>query len=244
MENINLKNLMVESIYDRGLFKAIFFSGIPGSGKSYVLSKITDGMIEPRIVNTDKAIEYFSKQVGDDINTNQYYEYFRDSVKRMTLNQLANNVNGMLPLFIDGTSNSLKSLFKREGILKSFGYDTGMVWIETDLDQAIDRASKRDRHVPPDFIRDVYNQLRKNKEYYRGHFRFFQEIKNGEGELTDSVIKSAYSKVSQFFNTNVTNPVGMENIEHAKQGGGYLVPSVYRTIEDIRNVLSGWYGNY
>jgi hypothetical protein len=42
-----------ESINDKGIFKAVFMSGSSASGKSYVISKITSGQIQPRMVNSD-----------------------------------------------------------------------------------------------------------------------------------------------------------------------------------------------
>lgn len=42
-----------EGINDKGIFKAAFMSGSSAAGKSYVISRITSGSIEPRIVNTD-----------------------------------------------------------------------------------------------------------------------------------------------------------------------------------------------
>ncbi len=243
LKNLLEKNLISESIYDKGLFKAIFFAGIPGSGKSYVLSKIVDGTIQPRIVNTDKFIEYISNQVGMDINVGIMYNLYKDKVKTLTKNQFALYVNGMLPLFIDGTSNSAKNIFKRDGILKSFGYDTGMVWIETNVDQAIERAKKRSREVPEDFIREVHYNLQKNKSYYKSHFKFFHEILNSEGELTDSAILDSYKAVRGFFTSPIENPLGELNLEKAKSSNGYLVPSVYKTISEIQQQLTGWYSN-
>jgi hypothetical protein len=188
-------------------------------------------------------VEYYSKEIGQDVNDEQYYNYFRDSTKRVTTNQLAGYINSLLPLFIDGTSNGLRSLFKREGMLKSFGYDVGMVWIETDLDTAIERAKRRDRLVPEKFIREMNKNLEKNKEYYRSHFRYFTEIKNNDGELTDASILSAYKKTTEFFNSPIKNPVGIKNVETARNSSGYLIPEVYHGMDDIKRALSMWY-NY
>lgn len=243
VEKIYLKSLLPESVNSKGVFKAIFMSGIPGSGKSYVISQIKDGNIQPKIVNTDTFIEYISKTVGYDINSKNY-DLFKDNVKKLTVNQLALYINAVLPLFVDGTSNSLKNLFRREGILKSFGYDTGMVWINTDLDVAIERASKRARHVPEDFIRQVHESLEKNKEYYQSHFKFFVEIENHSGELDDRVIKSAYTRCREFFNSPIQNPVGVENYNKLIKSSGNLVPTIYKDINSITNVVNGWYGNY
>jgi shikimate kinase len=241
---INLKNIIDESVLSQGVFKAIFMSGIPGSGKSYVVNKISDGNIAPRIVNTDKFIEYYSKEVGADINVDPYYDYFRDDIKKLTTKQLALYINAVLPLFVDGTSNSLKSLFRREGILKSFGYDTGMVWINTDVEHAIERAKKRDRNVPEDFIKKVHENLSVNKEYYKSHFKFFFEVNNSEGELTNAAIIKAYKTCSSFFTAPVSNPIGIGNMNILKKSNGYLVPNIYNSLEQIERTLGGWYGNY
>ena len=52
------EDIISEGINDKGIFKACFMAGTPGSGKSYVISKISDGAIEPRIVNSDKMTEF------------------------------------------------------------------------------------------------------------------------------------------------------------------------------------------
>ena len=228
---------LLESVNDRGIFKAVFFAGIPGAGKSYVLNKISDGGVMPRVVNTDIYTEYLSKKFGRDISGE--FDVHVDMIKKVTVNQLSGYVNGALPLFVDGTSNSASSLFKREGILKSFGYDTGMVYIDTDLDVAIERSKERDRKVPEEFIRKVYESLSKNREYYKNHFEFFVEVKNSDGELTDKVVMDAYKKVRGFYSSDIQNPIGIESKN--KMVNGYLVPSVYRDISSIVRAVRGWY---
>ena len=59
---MNFKTFLNESINDKGIFKAIFLVGIPGSGKSYTASKL-NGVISPKIVNTDIAVEYMIKKL-------------------------------------------------------------------------------------------------------------------------------------------------------------------------------------
>jgi shikimate kinase len=245
---IKLKELMGlvnlnESSYDKGLFKAIFFSGIPGSGKSYTIGKITAGDISPRIVNTDKYIEFLTKKFGVDVNSDEYYSKFKEKIYTLNKSQLTLYINDMLPLFIDGTSNNIESVFRREGILKSFGYDVGMVWINTDLNQAIDRAQRRDRKTPVEFIKKVHDSLEENMKYYKNHFKFFIEIKNSEGELTDSVINSAFKSTVNFFTSPVENPIGKNNLNTASKTSGRLVPNVKPSLSNISNLLGGWYSS-
>lgn len=49
---MNFSKFLTESINDKGKFKAIFIIGIPGSGKTYTISKLK-GIISPRVINTD-----------------------------------------------------------------------------------------------------------------------------------------------------------------------------------------------
>lgn len=60
------KNVITESINDKGILKSCFICGGPGSGKSYVLSTIKSGQVPIRIVNTDIFTEYFGKGTNAD----------------------------------------------------------------------------------------------------------------------------------------------------------------------------------
>jgi hypothetical protein len=71
--------------------------------------------------------------------------------------------------------------------------------VQINVEDAVRRANKRSREVPEEFIREVFDTLSKNKQYYKSHFHFFHEIPNSDGELTDKVILSAYKSVSNFF---------------------------------------------
>lgn len=236
-----INEILSESVYDTGIFKAIFFAGLPGAGKSYTIQKITDGNIIPRIVNFDKYAEFLGKKFGIKDVGAYVEQYFIDKTKQMTTSQLALYINSMLPLFIDSTSNKINRAVYRDGLLKSIGYDTGMVWIDTPLDVAIERIRKRNRSVPISFVKEVYNGLEENKAYYKTHFQFFSEIKNGEGELTDAALLDAYKKVSNFFKSEIENPIGKRNKELAENSSGYLTPEVYDDIQEIKSKLVNWY---
>lgn len=229
-----------ESVFDKGIFKAVFFGGVPGAGKSYVLDKITDGNLQPRIVNFDKYAEFLAKSRGIK-DAGEISQYLIDKSKQMTKNQLALYINSMLPLFVDTTSNKPQRALSRDGILKSFGYDTAMVWINTSLDTALRRARERDRSVPENFIRDVHKSAKENLHYYRTHFRLFVEVNNDDGELTDDVILKAYQSTRSFFMSDIDNPVGRRSKSLAEDSTGYLVPKVYPSIEHIRKKVSNWY---
>ena len=237
------KQFLDEGINDKGILKAIFVVGIPGSGKSYTVSKLK-GTISPQVINTDRATEFLSKKLKVDASQ-ENWPMFKDSAHRITTSQLFNYLNGLLPLFIDGTSSDVSNILARAGILESLGYDIGVVYVSTSLDVALDRAKKREqdigREVSVDFIKKVHEMSEANKEYLHGKFGFFKEVSNDPGELTDEVMLDLFTKVSGFYNEPLKNPIGKRTVEklaNAKQK--YLTPSIFEP-DALKKKTEGWY---
>ena len=232
---------LTESINDKGLYKAVFFAGVPGAGKSYVAKHITDGAVQPRIINTDSYIEFVGRMKGVDISDKETQRGHLDTAKQVTRKFLIQAINGMLPLYIDGTSSNAPNIMRRKGILEGFGYDVAMVWIDTPLETSMERAEQRERAVNPEFIRQVYERTSANKPFYQNKFQHFTTVKNGEGELDDDAILAAYKKVSRFFHASLDNPIGIRNLEKMRENNyKYLAPNVY-SIDELTNLINGWY---
>lgn len=233
---MRLQNYIKEGIEDKGIFKAVFMAGHPGAGKSYVLSKIKSGRVEPRIVNTDKSFPLFNKK-----QWNEKWGEIKTKVKTMNKNQLALYINSLLPLAVDGTANETSVVLRRSGLLESFGYDIGMVYINTSLETAIKRAQKRERQVDMGFIKNAYEQINKAKSFYRSKFQTWMEVDNNEGELNDKVVIHAFKFMGKFYNSPIINPVGQDHVAEMKENGWkYLHPNI-RDIKEIQNVLGAWY---
>lgn len=232
---MRLQQYINESIMDKGIFKAMFLVGAPGSGKTYTASKIKSGQIEPRMVNTDKAFPLFKKYWSED------WGKIKTKVKTINKNQLALYINSLLPLIVDGTANEPSVVFRRIGILESFGYDVGGVAVNTSLETSLKRAGKRERQVDTEFIENVYKQLEKAKSFYRSKFQTWIEIDNDEGELNDKVITHAFKFMGKFYNSPILNPVGQDHVSEMKENGWkYLHPNI-RDIKEIQNILGAWY---
>lgn len=230
--------ILTEGINDKGIFKACFMGGQAGSGKSYVISKISGG-VEPRIVNSDTWTEFLKVKADQ-------WDFFEDRVKILTKSQLTLYLNSMLPLWVDGTSASPPSVMRRDGILKSFGYDTGMIWVNTSLESSLKRAKAREekigRHVDEDFIKSTYERIQKLKPYYKSNFGFFKEVDNDEGQLTDEVIVKLYKSTDTFFKGPIENPIGIDNKSRLIESGGkYLSDLPNYTIQDINSIAQGWF---
>ena len=230
-----LRLLLLEGIEDKGILKACFFAGPPGSGKSYVLSKIKSGSVEPRIVNTDKVYPMFKKDWGES------WPNIKDNVKRINKNQLSLYINSMLPLAIDGTSTSTSLVLRRVGILESFGYDISMVFINTSLETSLERASGRERPVDSNYIRDAYDMVNKAKKFYKTKFRTWIEVGNDTGELTDGVILHAFKFMGGFYLSPTKNPIGIDIIRDMKENGWkYMSPNI-KDIDEIKRICGSWY---
>ena len=241
---ITFKQFIDESVNDKGILKAVFVVGIPGAGKSYTIKQLS-GQITPKVVNSDKATEFLSKKFGIASNDETWKTFFSDRTKPMTMNLLANYLNGMLPLFVDGTSNNTGRILSRVGILESIGYDVGMVFINTKLDAAKERAAKRateiDRHVSTDFIDKVHAEAEENREYYRGKFDFFKEVNNNPGELDDAAIMKIYRQVAGFYSQPVNNPVGRRLLEKLQAANEkYLVSTIFSK-DDLDKKVATWF---
>lgn len=227
--------LVNEGINDKGIWKAIFLAGFPGAGKSYTIERIKAGDIDPRIINTDKLFPLFGREKWDE------WKKISKKVKITNKKMLILYINSMLPLFIDGTSADTAKILRRSGILESYGYDTGMCFINTSLETALDRASKRERYVDPEFIKSSYGQVLRAKSYYRSKFSTWIEINNDVGELTNEVILNAFKFTRRFFNSDIINPVGKEyKRKMIKNGWKYLSPNIIN-LDDIQRAVEVWY---
>lgn len=237
------KQFISEGINDKGIFKAIFVIGLPGAGKSYTIKQLK-GPISPKIVNTDIAAEFLASKWKKEIKSETWHE-FKDSAHRVTKNSLAQYLNGMLPLFIDGTSNDVSNILHRIGILESLGYDVGVVFVHTSLDTAMkraeERAKKTGRHVDAEFIRAVDSRNKENARYLKSKVSFFRQIENDSDGLDDSQMVAAFKATQQFFDSPVRNPIGKRTLEQMRANQQkYLAPDVVPT-EVLAKKIEGWY---
>lgn len=234
---LNYIQQLTEGIQDKAILKSVKMVGHPGSGKSFTIDRITDGAISPKLVNTDKVFEYYMKL--DNYDT---WEKYGNRVKSITKEQLTHYLNGMLPLFVDGTSSNPNAVLRRRGILQSIGYDTALIFVNCSLETALERNRKRERKVDEDFLKNAYEKVENLKPYYKSQFPLFYEVYNDIGELTDDVILQAYRQVSGFFNSPIENPIGQElKEEMLNQGYKYLFEHPDFDKQYIKKLVDSWY---
>ena len=236
----DLKQELLEGVYDPGIFKAFFLAGGAGSGKSYSaekatgsaagkfqwddsMSKLKPGKVGPyglKVVNSDEQLEYGlmkakmssnMKAYTDDDTTKK--ELIRAKAKKVTAKREQLWVQGRLGLIIDGTAKDLTKLGIKKKALEDVGYDTYMIFVNTSIDVAIQQNNARARKLPDQIIRDTWNEVQGIKDQLANLFPggFVEIVNNRAGE---DVFRKAFVEVGKLIKKPPTKPAAKMWIAH------------------------------
>jgi len=245
MDNIKIRQLVRESIehllieegvYDPAIFKAIFLAGGPGSGKSYTQSRITSGM-GYKVINSDEILEYLAKKYGsseavrnaDMMATNEAENEEIDEIRdraKISLNKLyANQIEGRKGIIIDGTGGNYDKIKDQSEELRSLGYDTKMIFVNTSLDTALERNQQRERRVSDEIVNKLWqavqNNLGKFQNYFgRNNFTIIDNntpIDEGDKRIRDEIADDVWVEVMNFTRDKPENQIAAKWIENELQ---------------------------
>ena len=141
---VKLKQLLTEGVFDKGVLKAVFMAGGPGSGKSYVASQIfgipkSVNVSMPyglKTVNSDTEFEFLLKKYGfetfgtgkldidkwpDEVfdmiaggDEDSKEMTVRKKAKLMTIDRKKQYMEGRLGMIIDGTGHKYNKIAKEK----------------------------------------------------------------------------------------------------------------------------------
>ena len=199
-----------EGVYDPNILKAFFLAGGPGSGKSYVVKRTTGGL-GMKVVNSDDAFEKLLKDAGLSLKMPPEEEEPRDvaraRAKEITSKRRANYVEGRLGLIIDGTGREYDKIAKQARELEGLGYDTHMIFVNTSLDVALERNTKRARSVPTPIVtkswRAVQNNIGKFQNFFKNNFIILDN-----NDVNEDMMLRIFKRVKAFANKKVQNHRG------------------------------------
>ncbi len=162
-----------EGVYDPNIFKAVFLAGGPGSGKSFVVGK-TLGGLGLKVINSDDPFEKYLVKAGLSLKMPDEEQAERDveraRAKKVTKARQGHAVDGRLGIVIDGTGKDYDKITRQAALLQDLGYECSMVFVDTSLQTAQERNLKRARSVPPNLVKQSWNDVQKNKDRFA---RFF-----------------------------------------------------------------------
>ncbi len=189
---VKLKDILTEGVMDKGILKAVFLAGGPGSGKSFVAQglfgipkKVNVSAYGLKLVNQDKELERMLKKYGfgldlDDMPEELFrqltdpdyddYSGMRGRAKELTAQRKKMYMNGRLGLIIDGTGHKYGKILEQKRELEAIGYDCYMVFVHTDLDVAQKRNMERPRKLNPELVETSWNEVQKNRISFQGLF--------------------------------------------------------------------------
>ena len=203
-----------EGLNDPNIFKAFFLAGGPGSGKSYVVRKTTGGS-GLKIVNSDDAFEKYLKDAGISMKMSTddpRRDEVRDKAKRITKARQTNYVEGRLGLIIDGTGKDYDKIAKQSIQLRQLGYDTHMIFVNTSLDVALERNTKRDRSVPEDIAVRSWKAVQSNIGKFSQHFRQnFVVVDNNDADIKDpQIFNDVFKQIKGLLKKKVKSPIAKQ----------------------------------
>ena len=200
--------LLKEGINDVGIFKAVFMAGGPGSGKSYVASKLGLKALGLRPVNSDDFFEQGLKKAGLSLKMPEDEEESREAVrvhaKALTAKRQDLYVKGRLGLIIDSTARDVKKIMTQNKLLKQLGYETSMVFVNTTLETALERNANRTRSIPEKIVKSNHAEVRKSLGKLQGHFgrsSFIIIDNDGDEKDLEKATRKIYPRLKKFAGT-------------------------------------------
>lgn len=201
---IRFKTFLEEGVNDPAIFKAVFLAGGPGSGKSFIVGKTGLPALGFRVVNSDDAFENALKKAGltttpDDIFSVKGQE-LRGKAKKLTAKKQEIYIKGRLGLVIDGTGKDFNKVQRQAKALEGIGYDTAMIYVNTDLETALQRNRDRDRTLPDDEVESMWKTVQKNIGAFQRQFgkQDFVVVDNSIGKNYEKETVRAYREMTKF----------------------------------------------
>ena len=159
--------ILDEGPHDPNIFKVIFLVGGPGSGKSFVAKKVQAGT-GLKIVDMDKVYEFIMNKHNlplDTIDPNIHAK--ASDISRRRRSHL---LDGRIGLIIDGTGRNYESIKMMKNYLMSIGYDSMMIYVNTDPQTAAIRNQERERKVSKEFFTKAHKVVSQNLGKFQNLF--------------------------------------------------------------------------
>ena len=167
----------LEGPYDPYTYKAIFFAGSPGSGKTYVARKLAGAFQGLKQVNMDNIFKHLmtKKNLSWKMPPGEEpeREKQRQRSKELVAKQQQSYAEGGLGLLIDSTGRIYDTIARIKQELENTGYETTMIFVNTDLQTALRRNKKRERTLPDDLIHKNFAVIEQNLGKFQ---RLFDDV--------------------------------------------------------------------
>ena len=228
---------------DPAIFKAIFLAGGPGSGKSFVSGKTGLPILGFRVVNSDQSFEKAMKDAGLEMNPENIFsvtgQAIRDKAKGLTAIKKKMLLRGRLGLVIDGTGRDFRKIKEQAIELKTLGYDVAMIFVNTDLDTALERNASRERTLPEPQVVKMWKEVQTNIGRFQSLFRDnFIVVDNSTSVNWQKATTKVFKWAQRFANKAIKHRKAKEWLAQFRSGQleGCMDPEDMRLVESIIDI--------
>lgn len=192
------KGMGLHENINRGLFKAIFVTGGPGSGKDIIIREA---------IPESRAVE---------LNATQAFDYLADKQK---LSEKTNDfrreaIRNRGPLIINGPADNFDKITQIKEELEELGYSTMMVFVNTTNEVSQERNTKLSRMMVESIRYDKWMQAQKNKDIFAQSFNNFIQIDNtGSLESIEEDITKTYLNINGFIEDRTYGDISLSWLE-------------------------------
>lgn len=219
---------------NHGLFKAIFVSGGPGSGKDIIIREA---------ISEQNAVEINSTTAINILNDkHKLFEFSRDPRREAIRNRL--------PLIITGTTNEQFNILSIREELEELGYETMMIFVNTTNESSKKRNEAHERVLSESVRQQRWDVTQLVAEKYSQEFTKYLEFDNSldlneandfeKAEKAED-ISIIYEMTNWFFDTPVENEIAESwMIRHKKHNINRLFENfiVNPTFKKEKNYVS------
>lgn len=193
------KGMGLHESTQRGLFKAIFVTGGPGSGKDII---IRECIAESRAVelNTIQAVDY----LGDKQKLSEKTGDFRREA-----------IRNRGPLIINGPADDHTRILSIKEELEELGYETMMVFVKTTNEASKERNEKLTKMISESVRQQKWETAQNNERWFNEQFSWFKPFDNtGSFDAIEESVTRTYGYITKFIETKSYNDVAFSWLEN------------------------------
>jgi len=189
------KGMGLNESHNRGMFKAIFITGGPNSGKDVIIREaIASGSITE--LNLIQARDYLADKQKLSEKSN---DYRRESIRNRG------------PLIINGPADDYEKITYIKEELEELGYETMMIFVNTTDEASKERNSMLSRMMAESVRHDKWLKAQEVTRQYQELYSNFMVFDN-TGDLSDKEfdIHEIYENTNQFLDSKIINEDAVE----------------------------------
>jgi predicted kinase len=192
------KGMGLHEDFYRGLFKAVFVTGGPGSGKDIIIREA---------IAESKAVELNSTQAFDLLMDKQKLAEKTNDFRREAIRNRG-------PLIINGPADDHSRFITIKEELEELGYETAIVFVDTTNEASKERNNRLTKSISESVRFDKWQLAQTSKEAYRQNFSKFIDFNNSSTfEEIEEHITDTYGKINRFIEGKNYNEIAFSWLE-------------------------------